>query len=116
MLHSPQMSTVLGHALASALSLILAVRGVAMTTAIWITLALSIQIFFLMISQYTVFSDIKPGKQNWIELFGAFVVFIAAVTPPAWEVLKAKFDTCTSSHTEANERLIDSDGIQCSYT
>ena len=59
---------VLGHLFASSLSLILTIRGVSMTTAILITLALSMQIFFLIISQYTVLKSIEPGKGNWIEI------------------------------------------------
>ena len=70
----------------------LALQGVRRTTAIWITLALSLQIFFLIISQYTILHSIAPGKDNWIEIFGAVVVIVAAVIPPVWEVIKTKFD------------------------
>ena len=83
---------VLGQAFASAFSFILALRGITMTTAIWITLALSMQIFFLIISQYTVLHTIEPGKDNWIEIFGAVVVVVAAVIPPVWEVFKSKLN------------------------
>lgn len=82
---------VLGQSFANALSLIFMVRGIAMCTAIWITLALSMQIVFLMVSQYTVLSTIAPGNNNWIEIFGAVIVFIAAVLPPIWESIEAKF-------------------------
>ena len=88
---------VLGHVLSSALSMILAVRGIAMTTAIWLTLALSMQIFFLIISQYTVLKSVEPGKGNWIKVFGACVIFIGAIIPPLWEVLKVKFNSPTLS-------------------
>ena len=56
---------VFGQAFASAFSFICALRGITMTNAIWITLALSMQIFFLIISQYTVLHNINPGKDNW---------------------------------------------------
>ena len=83
---------VLGQSFASAFSFMLALQGVRRTTAIWITLALSLQIFFLIISQYTILHSIAPGKDNWIEIFGAVVVIVAAVIPPIWEVIKTKFD------------------------
>ena len=70
----------------------LALQGVRQTTAIWITLALSLQIFFLIISQYAILHSVAPGKDNWIEIFGAVVVIVAAVIPPIWEVIKTKFD------------------------
>ena len=31
------------------------------------------------------------GIGNWIEIFGAVLVTIGAVIPPAWEVIEAKF-------------------------
>ena len=83
---------ILGQSFASAFSFMLALQGVRRTTAIWITLALSLQIFFLIISQYTILHSIAPGKDNWIEIFGAVVVIIAAVIPPVWEVITTKLD------------------------
>ncbi len=79
---------VLGQAFASAFALLLTFRGVIMTTAIWITLALSVQVFFLLIAQYTILSDIAPGNDNWLEIFGAVLVVVASVIPPAWEIMK----------------------------
>ena len=103
---------VLGHLFASALSLILTIRGVSMTTAILITLALSMQIFFLIISQYTVLKSIEPGKGNWIEILGAVTVFLAAIIPPVWDVFEAKANCNVDSKSdEVKEPLLKSEQI-----
>lgn len=81
---------VLCHSFATAGSLIISLQGLFMTTAIWLSMAISMQIFFLMIAQYTVLSGIEPGKNNWIEVLGAVLVLISAVIPPVWEIIKQK--------------------------
>ena len=95
---------IVGNTVASALSIIVSIKGIAMTTAILITIAASMQIFFLTISQYTVLKNIEPGKGNWIEILGAFVVFIAAIIPPIWDVIQAKFSKCDCGANSEEKR------------
>ena len=79
---------VLGQSFALATSYIFGIRAISMAPAIWIIMAYSIQIFFLIIAQHTILSGVQPGKDNWIEVFGAVVVVIAAVLSPLWEFIK----------------------------
>ena len=44
------------------------------------------KLVFLVIFQYTVLRDIKPGLENWVEILGTVVCFIAVLTGPLWKV------------------------------
>ena len=41
-----------------------------MAPAVLVTLVMSSQIVFLLISQYTVLSEIQPGVGNWVQITG----------------------------------------------
>ena len=48
----------------------LRVKGISLAPAVLVTLVMSMQIVFLLISQYTVLSKIQPGVGNWVEITG----------------------------------------------
>ena len=45
-------------------------KGISLAPAVLVTLVMSMQIVFLLISQYTVLSKIQPGVGNWVEITG----------------------------------------------
>ena len=51
---------------------IIAILAVSMTSPLIVTLAMAMQIVFLLIGQYTVLSDFQSGVGNWVEIFGEY--------------------------------------------
>ena len=51
---------------------IMGIKAVSMTSPLIVTLAMAMQIVFLLIGQYTVLSDIQSGVGNWVEIFGEY--------------------------------------------
>ena len=87
---------VFGQALALATWYIFGIKAISMAPALWIILAYSIQIFFLIIAQSTILRGLLPGKENWIEVVGAVFIAISAVLSPLYEVTKLNCATRTS--------------------
>ena len=56
---------------------VMAIWAISLTSPLVVTLAVAMQIVFLLIGQYTVLSDIQPGIGNWVELFGKCCQLVA---------------------------------------
>ena len=48
----------------------------------------SCRLVILVLLQYTIMRDIKPGLQNWVEIFGACVCFIGVIGGPLWLIVQ----------------------------
>ncbi len=59
------------------------------------SIILSTGTIYVSIAQYTFLSHIKPGNHNWLEIFGACVIFISSVGA---SIVKAKVKE-QSSHS-----------------
>ncbi len=81
----------ISQALTGSVATLFILCSIANTSPVFCSLALTLQLFFLLVAQYTVLKDIMPGNQNWIEVFGVILVIIAAITPPIWNVITTKY-------------------------
>ncbi len=54
-----------------------------------VSIILSTAVVFFLIPQYTILSSILPGRKNWIEVVGAFVVLIGSVAASLQEMLQS---------------------------
>ena len=51
---------------------VMGIWAVSLTSPLIVTLAMAMQIVFLLIGQYTILSDIQSGVGNWVEIFGEY--------------------------------------------
>ncbi len=81
----------ISQALSGSVATLFILCSVANTSPVLCSLALTLQLFFLLILQYTALQDIMPGNQNWIEVLGVILVILAAIAPPIWNVVTTKY-------------------------
>ena len=72
-----------------------------MVSAIMSGLAMSFDVIFTPIGQYTVLYHIQPGHQNNLEKYGAALVLFSVVVVPVWGIVLKK---CFSNR-ENNQQI-----------
>ena len=50
----------------------------------------SLHLVVLLVLQYTVLRDVRPGHENWVEVLGAVICFTGLVLGPTWHICKQR--------------------------
>ncbi len=68
-----------------------------------ITIILSSVIIYMVVAQYTFMSHTFPGHRNWIEVFGALLVFASCVLAPTVTSISKKKETDQTEKKDSEE-------------
>ena len=80
----------LAHAFSTGIAQMLIFKSQQMVSAIMSGLAMSFDVIFTLIGQYTLLYHIQPGHKNDLEKYGAAVVLVSVIFVPVWGIVVKK--------------------------
>ena len=80
----------LAHAFSTGIAQMLIFKSQQMVSAIMSGLAMSFDVIFTLIGQYTVLYHIQPGHKNNLEKYGAALVLLSVIVVPVWGIVVKK--------------------------
>ena len=78
----------LAHAFSTGIAQMLIFKSQQMVSAIMSGLAMSFDVIFTLIGQYTLLYHIQPGHKNDLEKYGAAVVLVSIIVVPVWGICR----------------------------
>ena len=80
----------LAHAFSTGIAQMLIFKSQQMVSAIMSGLAMSFDVIFTLVGQYTLLYRIQPGYKNDLEKYGAAVVLVSVIVVPVWGIVVKK--------------------------
>ena len=91
----------LAHAFSTGIAQMLIFKSQQMVSAIMSGLAMSFDVIFTLIGQYTLLYHIQPGHKNDLEKYGAAVVLVSVIVVPVSSRNASRTDRITSKSNRA---------------